>query len=123
MLVSLALTVALLRIPFSCCRQRSRPVTLQLDPQRVDAIRRLFYVGTPASDDEAPGLIPDLPIARWSMIFLPHQQTMLNVHRPQYTLMFETLLSTEPPWLYLHAQLPEPSIENLGNEEYALPKE
>ena len=57
------------------------------------------------------------------MIFLPHQQTMLNVHRPQYTLMFETLLSTEPPWLYLHAQLPEPSIENLGNEEYALPQE
>ena len=132
MLVSLALTALTgalslsLRLPSSRCRQRSRPVTLQLDPQRVDAIRRLFYVGTPASDDEVaaqPGLIPDLPIARWSMIFLPHQQTMLNVHRPQYTLMFETLLSTEPPWLYLHAQLPEPSIENLGNEEYALPQE
>ena len=53
------------------------------------------------------------------MVMLPHQQTILNVFQPQYTLMFETLLATPEPWYYLHVHLPG-GADNLANPEYAL---
>eukprot|EP00965_Chrysotila_dentata_P235925 6201032-Pleurochrysis_carterae.AAC.1 len=67
------------------------------------------------------GRLTDVPFARWSMVLLPHQQVLLNVFQPQYTLMFEALLRTPKPWYYLHVLLPG-GTANLDNEEYALPQ-
>ena len=61
-----------------------------------------------------------MPIARFRTVLLPHQQAAFNIFQPQLVHMFETLLSTPQPWLYVHALLPG-GAENLGNPEYALP--
>ena len=42
------------------------------------------------------------------------QQVVLNVFQPEYVHMFETLLATPQPWLYLHVQLPG-GVANLGS--------
>jgi Lon protease-like protein len=47
-------------------------------------------------------------------------QVLLNVFQPEYVHMFETLLATPQPWLYLHIQLPG-GVVNLGSPEWALP--
>ena len=94
------------------------------------------------------GLLLDVPLARWGFNILPHHRepaaaahsrvghmcacgpadlslaralagTVLNVFQPQYTLMFERLLSGPQPWIYLHVLLPG-GVENIANPEYAL---
>jgi len=55
-----------------------------------------------------------LPLGR------PTQQVTLNVFQFEYVHMFETLLASPEPWLYLHVQLPG-GVSNLGNPNYALP--
>ncbi len=74
------------------------------DTQRnedIEALKRAFYGGgsedtfrdAAASDARLVatanefGLIKDVPLCRWSMHLLPHQQTILNVWQPQYTHM------------------------------------
>lgn len=92
----------------------------------VDALKRAFYGSGPAeADGPADGVARvgrylDLPVARWSMVFVPAQQVLLNVFQPQYTLMFESLLAGPRPWLYMHVLLPG-GADNLANPEYALP--
>ena len=94
----------------------------------VAALKKLFYKPEDPSDDPAAAVQPalqhgiylDLPITRWSMVIMPHQQTVLNVFQPQYVHMFESLLATPKPWLYFHALLPG-GIDNLADPEYALP--
>jgi Lon protease-like protein len=44
---------------------------------------------------------------------------MLNVWQPQYTHMFEGIISGPKPWLYVHLQLPG-GTENLGKPEFDL---
>ena len=101
----------------------------------IESLKRLFFSSDAEPDPEQPasaaaeqtavpdsdllGLLPDLPLARWSMVLLPHQQTTLNVFQPQYTLMFESVLAAPEPWLYMHLNLPG-GAENLANPEYAL---
>ena len=68
----------------------------------VSALRKLFYSSDAPSESEASmpdsaGLLLDLPLARWSMVILPHQQTILNVFQPQYTLMFLSLIHISEP--------------------------
>lgn len=70
--------------------------------------------------DAALGLHRDLPLARWQVVLLPHQQNRLNVFQPEYVHMFEQLLSTPKPWLYLHVLLPG-GVDDLANPDYALP--
>lgn len=140
-----------------------------LDDRRnadISALKRLFYTAGAASKDEeddvaAPadgtvaetrdtnyqlGIYLDIPLARWSMNLLPHQQAscssphlalrpapepgashrrfvsqvLLNVFQPEYVHMFETLLATSEPWLYLHVKLPG-GVANLGSPDWALP--
>ena len=52
------------------------------------------------------GLLRDVPIARFRFVLMPHQQAAFNIFQPQLVHMFETLLATPPPWLYVHALLP-----------------
>ena len=94
---------------------------------QVDALKKLFY--SSGSDDdqeagkagaEALGTFLDVPCARWSMVFLPTQQVLLNVFQPQYVLMFESLMAGPKPWRYLHVHLPG-GAANLDNPEYAFP--
>ena len=109
--------------------------------EQVDALKRAFFSTStaPDADSTAPtgssdpppavdaatahrlGVYVDLPIARWSMPFLPHQQVLLNVFQPQYTLMFEALLATPPPHYYLHAILPGGAAA-LAEPRFALPE-
>jgi hypothetical protein len=119
-----------------------------LDDKRnadILALKRLFYTadaantgaendfGAPSSGGNAAGMpavkaeaarrlgiYPDVPLARWSMHFYPHQQVLLNVFQPEYVHMFETLLATPEPWLYVHVQLPG-GVANLGSPDWALP--
>jgi hypothetical protein len=67
----------------------------------IEALKRAFYGGgtedafRDAAESDARvvatahafGLIRDVPLCRWSMHMLPHQQTILNVWQPQYTHM------------------------------------
>ena len=94
-----------------------------------EKLRDAFYAAAQGGDDGwtsalswPDGLLQDLPIARWDMVFLPHQQVMLNVYQPIYLHMFETLMATPKPWLYFHVLLPAPSIQRLNEPDYALPK-
>ena len=66
------------------------------------------------------GHFRDLPIARFRFVLMPHQQAAFNIFQPQLVHMFETLLATPRPWLYVHALLPG-GTDNLGDPEYALP--
>ena len=52
------------------------------------------------------GQLRDVPIARFRFVLMPHQQAAFNIFQPQLVHMFETLLATPPPWLYVHALLP-----------------
>ena len=83
------------------------------DTQRnedIEALKRAFY-GSGSEDtfrDAAAsdtrlvatanefGLIKDVPLCRWSMHLLPHQQTILNVWQPQYTHMQGSASSAVP---------------------------
>ena len=72
------------------------------DPERnalLQSLRKSFFT---SDDEEAPvglrdaerlGLHLDLPLCRWGFNVLPHHRTALNVFQPQYTLMFNRLLS------------------------------
>ena len=101
-----------------------------LDEERnaeVAALKRLFYNDATEEDDAASadavkvGYHVDLPFARWgSEPFLPFQQVLLNIFQPEYTHLFESLVATPKPWLYMHVQLPG-GIASLGSAEYALP--
>ena len=105
----------------------------------VDRLKQLFYkddgyegeegrtttaaaaTATVAARDRVDlGLLRDVPIARFRFVLMPHQQAAFNIFQPQLVHMFETLLATPPPWLYVHALLPG-GADNLGNPEYALP--
>ena len=94
----------------------------------VLALKNIFYKQNEENDPDAGaaaialslGVHLDLPLTRWSMVIMPHQQTVLNVFQPEYVHMFETLLTTPEPWLYFHVQLPG-GLDNLANPAYALP--
>ena len=93
----------------------------------VRALKALFYqeeaaatAASAAMEAAQLGLLKDIPLARFQMVLLPHQQAAFNIFQPQLVHCFETLLATEPPWLYLHALLPG-GADNLGNPEFALP--
>ena len=94
--------------------------------ERVDALKKMFYSSSddegqvPAQNLQTLGTFANLPCARWSMVFLPTQQVLLNVFQPQYVLMFESIMAGPRPWYYLHVLLPG-GVENLANPEYALP--
>ena len=127
------------------CEQRLIAPRMQLAPggdleggkdnarnAEVQRLKKLFYDSkTPATSAPSPdgttdgasvriGVLHDLPLTRWQMCILPHQQTLLNVFQPEYIHMFESLLATRKPWLYLHVLLPG-GVENLANPQYALP--
>jgi len=98
----------------------------------IQRLKKLFY--SPSAEDAEPDaassageaaaaeswLLRDLPMARWSVALLPHQQVLLNVFQPEYVHMFEALLATPQPWYYMHALLPG-GVEHLGHPDYALP--
>jgi hypothetical protein len=95
----------------------------------IHALKRMFLSSSSSEEDgqqtEASGparfgRYPDLPLARWSNVFLPSQQVLLNVFQPQYVLMFEKIIAGPKPWRYLHVHLPG-GIESLGDPDYALP--
>ena len=95
----------------------------------VRALKKLFYeareavdAGAAASreDEVDAGLLRDIPLARFRMVVLPHQQVAFNIFQPQLVHMFESLLATPQPWLYLHVLLPG-GVENLDNPLFALP--
>ena len=95
------------------------------DEERNAAIRALkssFYkddgVATTAGPQSA--ILHDLPIARFRVVLMPHQQTAFNIFQPALIHLFETLLSTPKPWYFATAMLPG-GVDNLANEEYALP--
>ena len=82
------------------------------EPRNADvaALKRLFYrtANEAAVPEEASaalrlGLHIDLPTCRWGTEpFLPHQQLLLNIFQPEYTHLFEALVATPRPWLYMH---------------------
>ena len=97
----------------------------------VAALKRLFYASTSSSKVNVNatdgalelGLHLDVPLARWgSEPFVPHQQILLNIFQPEYTHMFEALLASPKPWLYMHVLLPG-GIASLGNPDFALPSD
>ena len=66
----------------------------------IQRLKKLFYSQSAPADDApehsaaAEGwLLRDLPMARWHMALLPHQQVLLNVFQPEYVHMFEALLT------------------------------
>ena len=97
---------------------------------QVAALKSLFYEENSAEGFTRPesakssadlGLHRDIPIARFMSVVLPHRQTAFNIFQPQLVHLFETLLSTPEPWIYMHTVLPG-GAANLGNlEEFALP--
>ena len=99
------------------------------EPRNADvaALKRLFYrtANEAAVPEEASaalrlGLHIDLPTCRWGTEpFLPHQQLLLNIFQPEYTHLFEALVATPRPWLYMH--LHPGGRDNLDNPEFALP--
>ena len=97
----------------------------------VAALKKLFYqeldaeadAGDPVGarlDQDADGLLRDLPLARFQVVCLPHQQMGFNIFQPALVHLFETLLATPKPWLFCTAMLPG-GVDNLGNPEFALP--
>ena len=105
---------------------------------QVQALKKLLYqpsapksaeaavenVGRRAGDEEgaaAAGLLRNVPLARFQMVLLPHQQAAFNIFQPQLLHCFETLLATAPPWRYVHVLLPG-GADNLANPAYALPR-
>ena len=83
----------------------------------VRALKKLFYsaaddTATAGAGEEHLGMLRDIPIARFRMTLLPHQQAAFNIFQPQLVHMFESLLATPKPWLYMHAILPG-GAENL----------
>lgn len=102
-----------------------------MDPARnadVRALKKLFYsdettgAENGSSDaDAALGLLRNIPVARFKMpVLMPGQQAAFNIFQPQLVHLFESLMATEKPWIYLHTHLPG-GAENLGNPLYALP--
>ena len=98
------------------------------DEERNAAIRALkssFYkedgdAAAAADDGPQSAILHDLPIARFRVVLMPHQQTAFNIFQPALIHLFETLLSTPKPWYFATAMLPG-GVDNLANEEYALP--
>ena len=103
---------------------------------QVAALKRLFYSAeaeesVPDEESAAPsavddtaaaqhlGLLPELPCCRWPWEILPHHQKVLVVFEPEYTHMFEEVLASPAPHLYMHLMLPG-GTKNLANEKYAL---
>ena len=97
---------------------------------KVAQLKSLFYQenlpggftrAEAARSAEDLGLLRDIPIARFMQVVLPHRQTAFNIFQPQLVHLFETLLSTPQPWVYMHTVLPG-GAANLGNlEDFALP--
>ena len=91
----------------------------------VASLKSLFYAPDPPKDlpgrrdASRLGLMLDVPLCRWSFEILPHQQAALNVFQPQYTHMFEALLSRPAPHYYFHVLLPG-GTQSLGQPEYEL---
>lgn len=65
------------------------------------------------------GLLLDLPLCRYSWCLLPGHQVAMSVWQPQYTLMFNRLLSEPGPHYYLHVLMPG-GAESLGEPGYEL---
>ncbi len=96
----------------------------------VAALKKLFYQEEQAQPDERAvikaaihahvGLHANLPVARFRMVLMPHQQQAFNIFQPALVHLFESLLATPRPWLFATAQLPG-GVDNLGNPEFALP--
>ena len=94
------------------------------DPERnaqLASLKKMFF--QPDEEQTGPihdsGLMLDMPLCRWSWVLLPGQQLQLNVWQPQYTLMFEKILSAGPPYYYHHVLLPG-GAESLGDPKYEL---
>ena len=95
----------------------------------IASLKSLFYKEAADDADAADaagsttdlGLLRDIPVARFRMCLLPHQQTAFNIFQPQLVHFFETLMGTEKPWLFMNAQCPVGSVESFGNPLYALP--
>ena len=64
----------------------------------------------------ATGLLRNVPLARYRTVLLPHQQAIFDLFDSQLLHCFETLLTTAPPWRYVHVLLPS------DNPAYALPR-
>ena len=62
----------------------------------------------------AVGLLRNIPVARFQMVLLPHQNGYFNIFQPQLVHMFETLMATPKPWLYVHALLPGGADEEVA---------
>ena len=99
---------------------------------QIARLKTLFYDSPPPPPPPAPGTAADdyevsrltgtianIPLCRWPWEILPHHQKLLVVHEPQYTHMFETVLSGPEPHCYVHLMLPG-GTANLDNDEYAL---
>ena len=67
----------------------------------------------------ATGLLRNVPLARFRTVLLPHQQAVFDLLDSPVLHCFETLLTTAPPWRYVHALLP--GADNLASPVYALP--
>ena len=98
---------------------------------QVTNLKKLFYsksrVGDQVASDEQDqfgkslGYFRDIPIARFRMpALLPHQQVAFNIFQPALVHLFESLLATEKPWVYMHTHLPG-GVDSLGDPQYALP--
>ena len=80
-------------------------------------------VGAPSKQEKEDasrlGLLLDLPLCRYSWCLLPGHQIAMSVWQPQYTLMFNRLLSEPGPHYYLHVLMPG-GAESLGEPGYEL---
>ena len=90
----------------------------------VKLLKKLFYKDSKDEEPREAGgagwLFRNIPLARWQVVLLPHQQVLLNVFQPEYVHMFEVLLAQPRPWHYMHVLLPG-GVESLDKPEYALP--
>ena len=95
----------------------------------IARLKSLFYKEDATDFDDAGaagsaellGLLRDIPVARFRMCILPHQQTAFNIFQPQLVHFFETLMGTEKPWVFMNAPCPVGSVEAFGNPLYELP--
>lgn len=88
----------------------------------VAALKKLFYQEEESACKAANDgiLLRNLPLARFQIVCLPHQQMVFNIFQPALVHLFETLLATPEPWLFCTVRLPG-GVDNLSDPDYALP--
>ena len=91
------------------------------NPVKPDGAEKTDKTPYVSEDVAQLGLLRDVPLTRWQVVLLPHQQTVFNVFQPEYVHMFEALLALpKSKQLFLHVLLPG-GVENLADPDYALP--